>query len=337
MKGRRSTQTQISCLRPLPPLVISSHVTRHTPLVTGLSPPSHFCQKSVDDPALVASISSVGKKNPQLPIPMKKFLLTTLAAAAFAVGTNAYAIIASDNAGNYGGVWNNGANGGTGFNAWAITSSNGTGGFGGNFLSSAAASNSPSFAGIGGMSDVSFALYANPLGSGAYVDADRGFSSAMSVGDVFSFQWGINFDSGSDTNIPVTGYKGFNLYSGGTGGTQLIYVANAGSSDITVNGNNTGFDYGTNAMTWTFTLTSASNLSISATPRNATNSSYNTNLTVAGAPDAIRFYASGMQAGNAAQPYFNNLSVVPEPSTYALLALSAAGLAGYAARRRARK
>jgi hypothetical protein len=33
-----------------------------------------------------------------------------------------------------------------------------------------------------------------------------------------------------------------------------------------------------------------------------------------------------MQSGDAAQPYFNNLSIVPEPSSLSLLALSGLAL-----------
>ncbi len=155
----------------------------------------------------------------------------------------------------------------------------------------------------------------------------------MSVGDTLSFLWGINFDSGSITG--TNGNKGFNLYSGGTGGTQLINVNNADSSAITLGGTDIGFAYGTNVMTWTFTYTNATTLAVSATARDG-GASFSTNVTVSGAPDAVRFYASQMQAGDQAQPYFNNLSVVPEPSTYALLGLSAMGMAGYVIRRRRR-
>ena len=253
---------------------------------------------------------------------MKKIILSSLAAAALAVGSNAYALLASDNGGNYGSGWTNGANGGTGFNAWVIASDPGTG-FAGNFIGN------PGDAGIGGMSSTSFGLYANTNGTGAFINADRAFSSAMSIGDSLSFLWGINFDSGSDGN------KGFNLYTGGTGGTQLVNVNNGGSSDITLGGTNIGFAYGTNAMTWTFTLTDASTLAVSATARDG-GASFSTNVAVSGAPDAVRFYASQTQGGSEAQPYFNNLSVVPEPSTYALLGLSAMGMAGYVIRRRRR-
>lgn len=253
---------------------------------------------------------------------MKKLLLSSLAAAALAAGSNAYALVASDNAGNYSGGWTNGANGGTGFQAWSLSSGAGTGAAGW-FIGD------PSSGGIGGMATNSFGLFANTNGTGAFVNADRAFSSAMSVGDVLSFQWSINFDSGSDGN------KGFNLYTGGVGGTQLINVNNAGSSAITLGGNDIGFAYGTNAMTWTFTLSNATTLAVSATARNG-GASFSTNVTVSAAPDSFRFYASQMQGGDSAQPYFNNLSVVPEPSTYALLAMSAAGMAGYVVRRRRR-
>jgi len=258
---------------------------------------------------------------------MKKLLLLTISAAAFAVGTSHAQLIASDNAGNYSGGWTNGANGGFGFLAWSISAPQGTG-FSGNFIGD------PTAAGVSGMGTQAFGLYANPTNSGASVSVDRQFAAALNVGETFSFQWANNWDTGG-------GNKGFNLYTGGTGGTQLLNVNIGGfPGDVTFGGTNTGLTFGTGPSTWSFTLSAPTSLNVTATARDGSPSiAFSTNITIAGAPNAVRFYASEMSGADAnnRQPYFNNLSVVPEPSTYALLALSAAGLAGYAARRRARK
>jgi hypothetical protein len=256
---------------------------------------------------------------------MKNLLLSALAAATLATGSNSYALLASDNGGNYGAGWTNGANGGSGFLAWSINVTPGTG-FAGNFIGN------PASAGIAGMSATSFGLFANPTNSGASVSVDRSFASAMSVGDTFSFQWGVNFDSDG-------GDKGFNLYTGGTGGTQLLNVNQAGfPGNITFEGTNTAIAYGTNPMVWSFTLSAPTSLLVTSTGRDGSPSTiFSTNITVSAAPDAFRFYASGMNSGDQRQPYFNSLSVVPEPSTYALLALSGLGWAGFVARRRAKR
>jgi hypothetical protein len=257
---------------------------------------------------------------------MKKILLTTLllAVAVFVFAPSAQALLASDNGSNYGGGWSSGDNFGTGFLAWSISSDPGTAGFAGNFIGD------PAGSGITGMSATSFGLFANPSGSGAFVNADREFASAMSVGDTFSFQWGMNWDSGA------TGNKGFNIYTGSPGTGEIVNVNNGGSETITFNGVDTGFAFGTEAMTWSFTLNDATTVAVSATGRDGVGA-FSTNVTVASAPLSFRFYASDMQNGGEAQPYFNNLEVVPEPSTYALLTLGALALGGYAARRRARK
>ena len=137
---------------------------------------------------------------------------------------------ASDIGANYSGGWSNDSNGGTGFQAWNIWSSDGTGGSGGNFIGN------PVSGGVTGMAANSFGLYAKPIGSGAGANAERSLSTALAVGQTLSFQWGINYDSGSGGN------KGFNLYSGGV---EILNINNAGSSAITCNGANVGFDYGT--------------------------------------------------------------------------------------------
>jgi hypothetical protein len=257
---------------------------------------------------------------------MKKSLIAAVASialssAAFAQ-TNAF-----DFGANYGGSgepgWTNGANAGFGFGAWTISANAGTG-------SSGAFIGNPGTeaAGISGMSAESFGLYANPQGSGATVTASRPLLSALKVGETFSMQWGINWDG----NNGVNGNKGFNLF---VGGTQVVNVNNGGNSDIQFNTINTGFGFGTQAMTWSFTYTNASTLFVSANDRDGSGT-FSTNITIGGGISSFSLYASQLAPGDNRQPYFNDLAVVPEPSTYALLALSGIAFGGYMIRRRRR-
>jgi len=153
------------------------------------------------------------------------------------------------------------------------------------------------------MSTSSFALYANPTGSGASADAERSFNNSLAIGQTLSFQWGINYDSGSSGN------KGFSLYAGGV---EIFNVNNGGSQDITCNGVNVGFEYGTAVMTWSFTRVDANTVTVSANDRDGSGT-FLTSVVVSNASvDKLKFYAFSMQAGDAAQPYFNNL-LVTEP------------------------
>jgi hypothetical protein len=157
------------------------------------------------------------------------------------------------------------------------------------------------------MSTNSFGLYANPNSSGSFANAERILTYPLGVGQTLRLQWGINFDSGSDGN------KGFNLIAGGT---EIINVNNGPSADITLNGTNVGFGYGTSVMTWSFTRTAANTITVVANDRDGSGT-YSNNIPVAnGAVSSFKFYAAQMQAGDQAQPYFNNLEVSgPAPVT----------------------
>ena len=254
--------------------------------------------------------------------------LLTAAVASIALSSGAFAQPITTNAfdfgANYDGTpgWTNGANAGFGFGAWTITADNGSGGAG-------AFIGNPSFAGISGMSTETFGLYANPQGSGATVTASRPLSAALQVGETFSMQWGINWDGDNGAN----GNKGFNLF---VGATQVVNVNNGGNSDIQFNSINTGMGFGTAAMTWSFTYTNATTLFVSANDRDGTGT-FSTNINVAGGISSFSLYATELGAGDNRQPYYNDFAVtVPEPSTYALLALSGIAFGGYVIRRRRR-
>lgn len=206
-----------------------------------------------------------------------------------------YLFDASDAAANYGGSWANADNEGKGFGAWLINS-NTAGGSAGIFLGD------PSSAGITGLANPSFGLYANPDHVGNYVNAYRPFAGPMSVGTTFSVDWGVNWDSNGSGN------KGISLFSGGATGIEIININMGSSAAITINGNPMFSNYGTQVMRLHFKYISIGNLQVFATGRDGIET-YNQTISVVSPPDAVRFYASGLASGDQRQPYFNNLSL----------------------------
>ena len=247
---------------------------------------------------------------------MKKYLV--FAVAALVASASFAATAGTDNASDaaYGDGWATGDDGGTAatFGSWTINAVQGSG-FAGAFQAAS---------GAGGVNVGAngFGLYANPQSSGATVDALRSFDSALTVGQTFTFTLGINWDSGS-------GNKGFSLYSGGGYTTQEFNINNGNSDNITYSGSSSGlmFDnYGTTAMNFVIAYTGVNTINVSANGRDGIES-FSQSFTVSAAPTGFKFYADQMQAGDNAQPYFNNLEVtaapVPEPATMSLLGLGA--------------
>lgn len=245
---------------------------------------------------------------------MKVFIAIIVALAM--VGVAQASLIASDNGGNYAGGWTNAANGGSGFGAWSI-SSGGTG-------SSGAFIGDPASGGISGMSSSSFGLYANPYGPGNYVNADRDLDAALNVGDIFAFEWGVNWDSAG-------GHKGFNFYSGGVSGSQLLNIDIGGSATITYDiggGAQTLFsNYGTDVMNFSFEFLGGVNnqLRVQANGRDGVET-FDQTFNLSGSPDAFRLYASDLDSGDNRQPYFNNFTInsIPEPASLALIGFGVA-------------
>lgn len=253
---------------------------------------------------------------------LKTLLSTSLVAS---LGFTLWASPASDNAGNYSlGFWVDGGNEGSGFGAWDLTDNNNDTGneiFAGYFLGE-----STDGAGNINTSGQSFGIYANP--GSAFATAQRNFDSAMSVGETFSVDLGVNFDNGN---------KGFNLFNTTQGEIFNFNVgsgASVTSSNATVNSTTATYDYGGNdaALFAEITVDSATQLSYRidrSSSQGAQGTLFSGTITgLTSTPDALAFYNSGTDDGsNQNNLYFNNLQIIPEPETALLLLFGLSGIA----------
>lgn len=219
-----------------------------------------------------------------------------------AVGSYA-AAVASDNASDTvytSNGWQTGDNGGTGFGQWSLTASGGGG----------------SYIGTTGLGTNSFGLFAGGSGNSDLSSADRPFTGALTAGQTFSI------DLGHSNNIASGGGAvGLNLLSGSTvvftlkfEGGDNFWELNNGGSDF-----NTSIGYAPNTpMTFTFTYDGGSQYDVTLTQGSNTytgtdHTASNNISNITG----VRLFSN--KQGSNENAGFNNLQVVPEPSTVSLL------------------
>lgn len=258
---------------------------------------------------------------------MKKILLSSIAAAALAASGYA-AVLGTETGASYStATWTNGA-----------SSTNGTW-----FLAlDPGASTAIGDSSTGGRTSIGASAF--NLLPGSFTNSGGGYANAYFVfagGPLISGQT-LTFDLNF---LWSNGTKGFALQTAG-GGTTLFTVQQDWSDPVVAFG---GGLVGTNTVLASgyqqaITLEAAQQsgsilLSLKNNGTNILSQSYTTADTIG----QVRLFAGNIdptQEANAQNQsiYANNIQVsgVPEPSTYALLAMSAAGVAGYVVRRRRR-
>ncbi len=188
--------------------------------------------------------------------------------------------LAEDTGANYAGEWNDGSNNGSGFGPWAFNhSQDGETSWAGVFIGPASA------AGITGMAEDAFGFYGNPADVGANAEVMRDFSTPMAVGSSFRFQWGLNYDSDSETS-----YRGFVLLAGET---ELINLSMGNSAQISINGDPMFSNYGAQAMTLNFEYLASGSIRVWGTGRDGSETYDQTLAVPEGAPSRIKFYFNG--------------------------------------------
>ncbi len=232
-------------------------------------------------------------------------------------GTSSAAVIGTDHAGAaaYDDGFDNGDDGSiTGdaaFGAWGETQNGGAGKFIGD------STNLASGAGADiNMAGESFALFS--FGDdGSFVNMARSFGSALSVGQTFSLDLAVNFRGG---------LKGFHLTDADANKLFSFTIGNlGGGDDYTVENAATGngsigdaYDANT-AFSIMITQTSAGGGTWSITRSGGINDF--DSGTYAGVAERFELFHFNGPGGSEQDLYVNNLSIVPEPASLALIGL----------------
>lgn len=203
----------------------------------------------------------------------------------------------------YGGSWNDGDNNGLGFGPWVFNhnaDTNDPAYFAGVFIGD------PASAGISGMDQASFGFFANPAGSAANAEVSRTLSNAMTVGQTFRFQLGLNFDSGADGSN-----RGFSLLAGAT---ELLNINMGNSAIITLNGSPMFTNYGAQAVTLDLQYVGDGSIRVSGTGRDGVEAFDQVLSVASGAPDNFKLYFNACEGIDERQMYVNAFQVTDGPA-----------------------
>lgn len=207
------------------------------------------------------------------------------------------------------------ASGAPGADGWSVTLTSGNGSENGEFNGDSAGNGGGSVAGAGA---TAWALYAN---SGQTASATYSLlGGALSIGQTLT----LDFDNGWVDN---GGEVGVRVLSGSTEGLKFSFTG-GNANYMLDNGSitDTGFPFTADGLDINFTLTASGQYSIDGGAFTGTLNNALTSI------DRIEVFNMNAGGGDERNVFFNNMTVVPEPSSVALLGLG--GLAMILRRRK---
>jgi hypothetical protein len=243
---------------------------------------------------------------------LKTLAAGTLALAAFAVNANAQVAIGTTTGSNYTtATWITGATSSQG--NWFLAAQ-------GDSLNNISDSTQNGRASIG---SESFFILGGTASEyiDAYLPLGGSLATGQSVGLYANYSWnggirGIEFGE-------AFGAGGLFRFEHG-GGTNALNLVVGSNPAIEILG-----DVFNQAISYNISYSTPTSVDISASILGNSTPFYTANIAVAVMPNEIKFYTGGYAGGTDQTNYgmyFNNITTVPEPSTYALLGLGAASI-----------